>query len=426
MSVVRIGLLGFGNVGRAVARAADATRGELRARGLDAGVTCALVRDVTRARPAAAPAPPLVDDVEAFFARDHDVVVEVLGGVEPARTLVARALDRGIPVVTANKSLLAAHGPSLHALATDRGASLRYEASALAGVPFIDTLARRPLVASVSRLTAILNGTSHFVVSAMDRDRLPFADALARAQALGLAEPDPANDIRGADAAEKLVLLGALVGAPGLRPDAFESTGIDLLEPEDLPAARRLGGVIKPVACAAFAREAVRAFVGPAFVDNAHPLARLDGRLSGIRLEGPYTGDLFFSGPGAGPDVTAATLLDDVVETVTAARRGSGNGAHGLAGDAETRHAARTVAAPVTPWFTRVRFPDAPNPVFVAELLGAHGVWLRRHDRPVSDRDRGVWYALAEPCPRPRIERALAALEAATGAATCAIRALES
>ena len=425
MSAVRIGLLGFGHVGRAVARAVGATRETFGARGLVAAITCALVRDAGRPRPADAPAPALVDDADAFFARDLDVVVEVLGGVEPARTLVARALERGTPVVTANKSLLAAHGASLRALAAGRGARLSYEASALAGVPFIETLARRPLFASVSRLSAILNGTSHFIVTAMERDRARFADALARAQALGLAEPDPSNDVRGIDAAEKLALVGAHVGAPGLRPGAIETIGIDVLAPDDLAAARRLGGAIKPVAYAAPAPGAVQAFVGPAFVEEAHPLASLDGGLSGIRLEGPHTGDLFFSGPGAGPDVTAATLLDDVFGAVTGRPADPPPGR--AAGDAESGGASgRTCLAPVTPWFARIESPDTPDYPSVAELLAAHGVWVRRRDRPAGSRSGVVWHALIESCPRPRIEQALAALEAATGAGTLVLRVLEA
>ena len=185
MKTVRIGLLGFGRVGAAVARAAGVAQARFRARGLDLVVTCALVGDARRPRDLDADAPPLTDAVEVFFSRAYDVVVEVVGGVEPARALVARALDRGVPVVTANKSLVAAHGAALRALAARRGTSLRYEASAIAGVPFIDTLARRPLVADVSRLSGIVNGTSHYVLTAMERERLSFAEALDRARQLG-------------------------------------------------------------------------------------------------------------------------------------------------------------------------------------------------------------------------------------------------
>ncbi len=414
MKTVRIGLLGFGRVGAAVAHAAGAARAPLRARGFDLVVTCALVRDARRPRDVDAGAPPLTDAVEAFFDRAHDVVVEVLGGVEPARALVARALGRGVPVVTANKSLVAAHGAELGALAASRGTSLRYEASAVAGVPFIGTLARRPLAADVSRLSGIVNGTSHYVLSTMERERVTFADALGRARELGYAEPDPSADVEGRDAAEKLALIGALVGAPGLAAPAIETTGIGAIEPDDLAAARRLGGVVKPVVFAAFDAGGVAAFAGPAFLDARHPLAALEGCANGLRLEGRHVGDLFYSGPGAGPDVTAATILDDVVETVTA---------DGWPSRGEAEAPATVCRAPETPWLARVAFPDAaPDESWLAELFGAHWVWVRRADGAPGGR---VWYALTQPASRERIDAALADVAAALGATTRAIRALE-
>ncbi len=415
MRSVRIGLLGFGQVGAAVARAAGAAQERVRARGLDLVVICALVRDARRPRDLDADAPPLTDAVDTFLSRAYDVVVEVLGGTEPARALVTRALDRGVPVVTANKSLVAAHGAELRALAARRGTSLRYEASALAGVPFIDTLARRPLVADVSRLSGIVNGTSHYVVTAMEAERLPFAEALERARRLGYAEPDPSADVGGRDAAEKLALIGAHVGAPGLSPSAIETTGIDTLEPGDLAAARRLGGAVKPIVFAALEPAGITAFVGPAFVDARHPLAGLEGCANGLRLEGRYVGDLFYSGPGAGPDVTAATILDDVVETMTATG--------GWAG-AATPASGPPCRPPDTAWLARLDFPgDVPDETSLAEFLGAYGVWIRRADGEARGRVRRFLTSRAS---RARLEGALAAIGAASGAETRAIRVLEA
>lgn len=418
MRAVRVGLLGFGQVGRAVAHLAVVARERLRARGVDVQITHALVRDASR-RPPVSPPPVLLDDPDRFFARPADVVVEVLGGVEPARSLVARALEQGVPVVTANKSLVATHGGALLALAASRGAAVRFEACALAGVPFIETLSRRPLVASITRFSAILNGTTHYILSAMERERRSFADALARAQALGFAEPDPTCDVEGIDAAEKLAVLASHLGCRRVRPDSVERTSLAAVELDDLQQAGAFGGAIKPVAVAAFAEETVRAFVGPAFVPAGHPLASLSGRLNGIVIDGRFVQGLFFSGPGAGPDVTAATILDDVVEVAAEARRG-GPRAYGHVG------VSACVQEPLTPWFVRLAFAGpVPDETALAELLAAHRVWIRRSAR-TSPADGGVRvYLLTHACARAVLEEALGAVSAATGARALAVRALE-
>jgi len=417
MPKVRIGVLGFGRVGRAVARAVTAARHELETTGFNLGVDCALVRDRDRPRPDGIPVT-LVDREEAFFDRCPDVVVEVLGGVEPARSLVARALDRGIPVVTANKSLVARYGPTLCALAARRGASLRYEASALAGVPFLGTLARRPLAACVSRISGIVNGTSHYVLTTMEEERVSFAEALERARALGLAEPDASNDVDGTDAAEQLALLAAHCGAPGLAPEAIERTSVAAVGPDDLTAARRLGGVLKPVAWLSVETPVPQAFVGPAFVSGEHPFASLRGSLNGIRLQGRFIGDLFYSGTGAGPDVTAATLLDDVIETVRTAVP-DGPPAFAVA-PGDTR-----CEAPDAPWFVRLRFTDEPDHRRIAAALGRHRIWIRQSERPVRDGAGWLAHVLTCACPREQLFRSLSALSTAPGAAALAIRALD-
>ncbi len=419
MTAVRVGLLGFGQVGRAVAHLAVVARECLRARGCDVQVTHALVRDVSARRPDAGASPALEDDPDRFFRRPVDVVVEALGGVEPARSLVGRALDRGVPVVTANKSLVAVHGAALEALAARRGAAFRFEACALAGVPFIGTLGRRPLLSSVTRFSAILNGTTNFVLSAMARDRLPFAEALARAQALGLAEPDPAADVQGVDAAEKLAVLARHLGARTVALDAVERTGIGEVEPDDLAQAAALGGAIRPVAFAGFDAEWVSAFVGPAFVPREHPLASVSGRLNGIVLEGRFVQNLFFSGPGAGPDVTAASILDDVVEVVAGPTARSG----GLRARAPSTACVR---APVTPWFVRlVLSPAATEATAIPELLAAHRVEIRRSSGVVTAGGATRLYVLTQPCTRQVLEGALSVVRAATGGQAYALRVLE-
>src|SRR5688572_18166634 len=314
---IRIGLLGLGHVGQAVARLAADHDATARA-GLRFDLQRALVRDVEK--PRACPHTHLTANAAAFLRGDYDVVIEALDGAEPARTLVSQLLARGTSVVTANKALVAAHGHDLEAIAATSGASFRFEATALSAIPFLGTLAARPLVASVTRVVAVVNGTSNYLLTSLAQPGASFDTVLRRAQQLGFAEPDPARDLDGLDAADKLLLLTALFGWGRLSPHTLEVRGIRSITAGDLAAARSAGGVIKAVVTAQRDQSGVRAFVGPVFVPATDSLASLGGALNGIRLDGLHVSNLFFSGPGAGPDVTAATLLDDAIEAASTSR----------------------------------------------------------------------------------------------------------
>jgi homoserine dehydrogenase len=312
--VVEIGLLGLGTVGEAVARAAQHAASIMAARGLDIRVSTALVRSREKARPAGAGIGLVTTDPDAFFDRRHDVVVEVLGGVEPAAALVSRALERGLPVVTANKSLLAVRGNELERLAAAHKVPLRFEASVVAGVPLLCAFANRPLAGTITQIEAILNGTTNFILTRMAQEdgEQAFDAALAEAQARGLAEPEPDADVSGRDAAEKLCLLLRYVAGVDLPVQHITTRPISGVTREEIAAARAGGGAIKPIARARIAADRIEATVGPVFVPGSNPLSRIDGALNGVLLESRYAGTLLYAGPGAGPDVTAATILDDV------------------------------------------------------------------------------------------------------------------
>jgi homoserine dehydrogenase len=315
--VIRIGLLGYGRIGQAVAALVDRERARLQRAGVEIVCTSAFVRDLDKAR--SGPTLPLFADAAGITRAAVDVIVEVLGGTEPARTLVSAALRAGVPVVTANKTLVAEHGEELRAIAAARHTSFAYDAAVVAGVPFLGSLARRPLVAAARRLEGIVNGTSHFIVGGMERG-VPFDAVLADAIARGYAEPDSAADTGGRDAAEKLTILLHLSGCHDVRARNLPRAGLEILEPSDFAAARRLGGVIKPVAIASLNREKPGAWIGPAFVPKTHPLAALGGVENALRVVGA-TGDVVtFSGPGAGPEATALTIVDDIIEAVSVGR----------------------------------------------------------------------------------------------------------
>ena len=366
---IRIGLLGVGQVGQAVARLA-ADRGATAHAGVRFHVEQALVRDVAKTRRCPRPGR-LTSNPSAFLRGNYDVVIDALDAIEPARTLVARLLGRGTNVVTANKALVAEHGAHLEAIAAARGAAFRYEATAVAAVPFLGTLAARPIVASVTRVLAIVNGTSNYLLTLLSEPGISFQDAVAHAQQLGYAEPDPSRDLDGLDAADKLLLLAQLFGWGRISREALEVRGIRGITPDDLAAARSAGGVLKPVVAAERDAAGVSAFVAPAFLPSTEPLSSLSGALNGIRLDGRYVSNLFFSGPGAGPDVTAATLLDDAVQAATTSTHG------------QPRPAPSTIpvfpSSPATAWFLRVSFPGVlPSEQAVAQLVASAGLHVER------------------------------------------------
>lgn len=396
---IRIGLLGLGHVGQAVARLAG-DRAAVAHAGIRFHVEQALVRDLEKPRPCPKPGR-LTADPSAFLRGTYDVVIDTLVGVEPARTLVARCLAQGIPVVTANKALVAEHGVHLETLARAHGASFRFEATALSAVPFLGTFAERPLVASVDRLLAIVNGTSNFVLTSL-ADGVPFDTALGRARDAGYAEPDASRDIDGLDAADKLLLLASLFGWGRLTRESLDVRGIRGIGPADLAAARSLGGTIKPVVFAQRDSAGVRAFVGPAFIAGTEPLASLRGPLNGIRLDGRHVENLFFSGPGAGPDVTAATLLDDAVQATSVDR----------SRDSRTARSQIPVfaASPATSWLIRVTLPGiVPAANALVPLVASAGL----HVDGVCDFTSGhSRWLIAGPHGRRDLEAALARLDA--------------
>lgn len=415
---IRVGLLGYGNVGRAVARVLAEARPLLHARGLNVELTAALVRDARRPRDGgASPAPltpRLCDSPREFLSRQHDVVIEVLGGVEPAATIVRELLARGTHVVTANKSLIAAHGEELLAAARPSGAVLRCEAAAVAGVPLLNTLRDRPLVARAQRLVGIVNGTSHFVLSRLQHRHESLANVVAHAVKLGYAEPDPSFDLSGRDAAEKLCVLLQHLGIGGVRRGSIETVGVEQLTPDDLAQAAVFGGAIKPIVAASIGDATVDAFVGPAWLPATHALARLDGVQNGVTLTGPAIGELCFTGPGAGADVTAGTIVDDLIEIAT-----------GRAAPATVELSRRAVREPATAWFLRLEFAAGRSRLEAAgSILATRGIRVRGLFglRQCSDADR--LYTLTKPCDTRQLRRAIDEVQTALDCRVLAIRAL--
>jgi len=319
---LRVALLGAGSVGSQVASLLLTHGEELSER---AGATLELVgvavRDIDAPRDVALPRELLTTDAESLIV-GADIVIELMGGIEPARGYILSAIGSGADVVTANKALLATHGPELFDAADQVGAQIYYEASAAGAIPIIRPLRDSLAGDRVLRIMGIVNGTTNFILDKMDTQRLTLEDALAEATALGYAEADPTADIGGYDAAQKAAILAGLAFHTTVPLEAVHREGITGVDKSMIDAARGAGYVVKLLAvCERLAEggeEAISVRVYPALIDRAHPLASVHGANNAVFVQAEAAGDLMFYGAGAGGVQTASAVLGDLV---SAARR---------------------------------------------------------------------------------------------------------
>ncbi len=323
---VRVGLLGCGVVGSQVVRLLEEQADELAARvGAPLEVVGVAVR--SHAKHPEVPAALLTDDAAALVARnDVDVVVEVMGGIEPARTLLLAALRRGAGVVTANKALLAAHGPELYEAADAAGANLYFEAAVAGAIPLIRPIRESLAGDRISRVMGIVNGTTNYILSAMDSTGSSYQLALKEATRLGYAEADPTADVEGYDAAAKAAILASLAFHTRVSVDDVYREGIAAISPQEIAAADEIGCTVKLLAicervtatdtdgtAGTAGTEAFSARVHPVMLPRTHPLARVDGAYNAVYVEAEAAGQLMFYGPGAGGAPTASAVLGDLV-----------------------------------------------------------------------------------------------------------------
>lgn len=298
----RIGLLGFGTVGSAFAELVEGRAGAIeRLTGRRPRIHGVL----TRSRGAAEE---IVDGA--------DLVVELMGGVDPTRELVVRALRSGTAVVTANKQLLSRHGDELWAASREGGAPLRFEAAVAGVVPVIRVLSGTLAGAQIDRIHGIVNGTTNFILTQMAATGEPYAGALSEAQDLGYAEADPTEDVTGADAAAKMAILARLAFGAAVHLDDVVYEGIEHLTADDMAYAQQFGLALKLVGTAERIGDAVSVRVHPAFLPTGHPLASVDGAFNAVTIESPAITEITLSGPGAGGPQTASAVLGDVVSVM--------------------------------------------------------------------------------------------------------------
>ncbi len=316
---LRVALLGGGSVGAQVARLLLEEQEELALRvGAKLELIGIAVRDVDAPRSVDLPRELFTTDAESLIL-GADVVIELMGGIEPARTLILQALGSGADVVTANKALIATHGPELFALAEQVGAQLNYEAAVGGAIPIIRPLRDSLAGDTVQRILGIVNGTTNFILDQMDTTGATLEDALATATALGYAEADPTADIGGYDAAQKAAILAGLAFHTSVPIDAVYREGITEITADQIASAQKAGYVVKLLAVCervtdpTTGAEGVSARVHPAMVPRTHPLAAVHGANNAVFVEAVSAGSLMFYGAGAGGVETASAVLGDLV-----------------------------------------------------------------------------------------------------------------
>jgi homoserine dehydrogenase len=362
----------------------------------------AAVRDLVKPRTVELPPGLLTLNVEDVLSDPSvDIVVEVIGGEEPAGTFIRSALQQGKHVVTANKELMAKSGPELLGDAHSRGLDIMFEASVGGGIPLIAPLRRDLLANRITSIRAIINGTTNYILTNLARTGAVgqalraqgieppggagFAEALADAQRLGYAEPDPTNDVEGYDAAYKLAIMATLGFRSRVRPEQIDTQGITKLDHRDFQYAQELGYVIKLLAIAERIDGGIVARVAPVFIPTAEPLSKVDGVYNAVQIEGDLTGTVMFQGRGAGAEPTSSAVVADLLDLSHAI----------VLGNRERKYWGPEGDVPVlslehleTRYYVRVTVSDQPGVLArIAQTLGDHSVSIAAVSQKEADLD---------------------------------------
>jgi homoserine dehydrogenase len=381
--LVRIGVLGCGNVGSAFVELIRERAKEIEARtGVQLDVVRVAVRNLSRSRDVEIDPALLTNDALTVVADpDIDLVVEVIGGIEPARELITAALTSGKPVVTANKELLANVGVELFEVAELSGVDLLFEAAVAGGIPIVRALRESLRGEPISRVMGIVNGTTNYILTRMTEQRMPYEAALAEAQRLGYAERDPTADVEGFDAGAKAAIMATIASGTKVVAGQVYHEGISNLSLADIEVARRLGYVVKLLAVVDVDRHSrsddgngsVGVRVHPAMIPEHHPLASVRDSFNAVFVEGGAVGSLMFYGRGAGGRPTASAVLGDVIDAAVNLVRGT----HGSLGSFG-RSRIRPIDELTSEYLIGLQVADEPGVLHaVTGVLAGHGVSIR-------------------------------------------------
>jgi homoserine dehydrogenase len=383
---VRIGLLGRGTVGAAFAELlAERAEAVEAATGRRPEISGVLTRSA--------------GDFAEILERS-DLVVELMGGTEPAREYAIAAMRAGKPFVTANKQLLAQHGDELFGVARESGVQLRFEAAVAAVIPIVRTIQEGFAATEIEKVYGIVNGTTNFILSEMASTGAGYDDVLARAQELGYAEADPTDDVSGADAAAKMAILARLAFHTPVTLSEVSYEGIEAIQPDDLAFAKELGLSLKLLGVAERRGEAISVRVFPCFLYSGHPLAPIEGAFNAVMIQAPAVNEVTLSGPGAGGLQTASAVLGDVVSILA----GQAGPVH------ETRVDLPVVADVPSSFYLHLEVADRPGVLArIATVLGEHDVSVKSVVQRGIGEDARLVMVLHE-CLESRFARAVEAL----------------
>lgn len=387
MNSIKVGLLGFGTIGAGVVKVFQ-NNGELLARRL--GGPLELVRiadlDITSPRPVTVDPSLLTTDAASIIDDPSiDVVIELIGGYEPARSFVLRAIAGGKHVVTANKALLAQHGEEIFRAAELAGVEVLFEAAVGGGIPVISAIKENLCANRFQSVFGILNGTCNYILTKMTDEGEGFSGVLAEAQARGYAEADPTFDVEGIDTAHKLALLSSLCFGTRVDLKSIYTEGITRITALDIEFAREFGYKFKLLAIGKRDGDKIELRVHPTMLPLDHPLAKVDGVFNGVRLCGDFVGPVMLNGYGAGMDATASAVMGDVMAIVRNLRSGSGvrTPAMGCKQDAVENLAVKSMEDLVSSYYLRVFVKDQPGVLAqIAGVLGKHGISIESMIQP--------------------------------------------
>lgn len=396
-SICRVALIGFGTVGRSVAKIlSESGNKALR-------LTHICNRNIARKKQDWVPADVVwTDDIDSVLQSDANIVIELIGGLTPAEQIVRRALESGKSVVTANKQLIARCGPDLLALAAKHGSHIEFGASVAGGVPVLPSLRTGLSGDKLHGIAGILNGTCNYILSRIESARVPFSEALEEAQAKGYAEADASEDLDGGDARAKLAILSLAGLHARVVPESIRARSIRPVDAVDFDYAAELGCTIRQISRAELKSDTLFADVGPCLVPSNSPFGRVQRNLNLVLTSGQYGGDMAFLGAGAGGDPTAVAVVSDVKFL-----------AEGLAGGG--KQLASAVAAPAisgdfeTAWYLRFFVRDQPGIVArLAQILAAHRLNIDSLlQKPGFEKSSLPFVITLEPCRDSQLHPAL-------------------
>ena len=417
MKDIRIGIIGFGTVGQGLARTLLTQQDRLRAK-VGTSLRLTRVADI-----AVDTLPPEFDGVtltkdahDLFNDPELDIVVELIGGMEPARTFLLEAIGRGKHVVTANKALLSVHGKEIFDAAVKNNVEVGFEASVGGGIPIIKAMKEGLVANRVNYIKGIMNGTANYILSQMTDKGLPFGDVLKKAQELGFAEADPTYDVEGIDTAHKLAILMTIAYGLDVRLDDISVEGISSIEPIDIDYARKFGYRIKLLAISRNHGDHVEARVHPTMVPDDHMLATIGGAYNGILVNGDTVGDVLLYGQGAGMMPTGSAVAADVVDISRNILAGAINRVPALSYLPENigKPTITPMADLVCPYYFRVTAFDKPGVLSVITgIFGKHGISIRSMIQPGQDAGEPVHIVFrTHRAPEGAIREALAEIDA--------------